>query len=244
MKQTESEWYTTWFDTPYYHILYKNRDGEEAQGFMRNLTAFLKLKTDSQILDVACGKGRHAVYLNKIGYNVTGIDLSESSIKYASQYENKSLKFIIHDMCKPLDNKFDAVFNLFTSFGYFEKEEDNIKAIKAMKDNMKDEAFGVIDFLNIHYTEKHLKSFEEKTIDNILFKIEKRIEDGYLFKQINFTAEGKEHQFTERLKCLDLELFQFYFKKAGLRIKRIFGNYNLEDFDVENSERLILIFQQ
>jgi SAM-dependent methyltransferase len=244
MKKTESEWYTTWFDTPYYHILYKDRDDKEAHGFMNELTSFLSLNSKSHILDVACGRGRHAVYLNKIGYTVTGIDLSESSIKYAKQFENNDLKFIRHDMCKPLGEQFDAVFNLFTSFGYFEKEEENINAIKAMKANMKPEAYGVIDFLNINYTEKHLKSTEEKTIEGISFKIKKWIEDGYLYKKINFTADGKKHEYTERLKCLDFNLFKTYLAEAGLRIKFIFGNYNLEAFKIEKSERLILIFQQ
>lgn len=244
MKETESEWYATWFDTPYYHILYKNRDNEEAHHFMRQLTSFLTLQTGSKILDVACGRGRHAVYLNKLGFTVTGIDLSENNIEFARQFENDNLKFLRHDMCLPLDEKFEAVLNLFTSFGYFENEEDNIKAIKAMKANMTDNAYGVIDFLNIHYTKEHLKPYEEKTIDGILFKIEKWIENGYLFKQISFKADNQEHQYTERLKCLDYKLFKSYLSEAALKIKHVFGNYNLEAFDFQKSERLILIFQQ
>jgi SAM-dependent methyltransferase len=244
MKETESEWYTTWFDTPYYHILYKNRDDKEAHEFMNELTSFISLNPESHILDVACGRGRHAVYLNKMGYSVIGIDLSESSINYAKQFENNNLKFIKHDMCKPLGRQFDAVFNLFTSFGYFEKEVENINAIKAMNANMADNAYGVIDFLNIHYTKENLKPYEEKTIDGIVFKIEKWIENGYLFKQISFKADNQEHQYTERLKCLDYKLFKSYLSEAGLKIKHVFGDYNLEAFDFQQSERLILIFQQ
>jgi len=244
MKETESEWYTTWFDTPYYHILYKNRDDKEAHGFMNELTSFISLNSESHILDVACGRGRHAVYLNKMGYTVTGIDLSKSSINYAKQFENNRLKFIRHDMCEPLGEQFDAVFNLFTSFGYFEKEVENINAIKAMKANMKPEAFGVIDFLNINHTQKNLIPSEKKEIDGIIFNINKWIEDGYLFKKISFSADGKEHEYTERLKCLDFNLFKTYLSEVGLKVRYIFGNYNLDAFDIENSERLILIFKQ
>jgi len=51
-------WYASWFDTPYYHILYKDRDYDEAQAFMDNLTHYLNLPEESKILDLACGKGR------------------------------------------------------------------------------------------------------------------------------------------------------------------------------------------
>ena len=244
MKQTPSNWYATWFDTPYYHILYKNRDDKEAQDFMSNLTNKLELKPKSSILDVACGRGRHSIYLNKIGFDVTGIDLSENSINFAKQFENETLHFTRHDMCKPLGNTFDAVFNLFTSFGYFEKDESDIQAIKAMKANMKADAYGVIDFLNIHYTLKHLKTHEIKVVDGIEFEIEKWTEDNYLFKRISFEAENEKLSFTERLKCIDLELFEFYLKEAGLILESTFGDYNLNRFDVESSERLILVFRR
>ncbi len=110
MELAENRWFTSWFDTPYYHILYKNRGDEEARDFMQNLVNFLKLPIGASILDLACGKGRHSVYLNKLGYDVTGVDLSGNSISYAKQFENETLHFHTHCMCDPLEQKFDAVF--------------------------------------------------------------------------------------------------------------------------------------
>jgi len=244
MKKSTSNWYATWFDTAYYHILYKNRDDKEAHDFMSHLTSKLELEKGARILDVACGRGRHSIYLNKIGFNVTGIDLSENSIAYAKTYENEALTFLRHDMCKPLDATFDAVFNLFTSFGYFEKDESNIKAIKAMKANMKPNAYGVIDFLNIHYTLKHLKTHEIKTVEGIDFQIEKWVENDYLYKGINFEVENKKHSYTERLKCIDLNVFKTYLEKAGLQLKATYGDYQLQPFNQNHSQRLILVFRR
>ena len=242
MKKTASNWFATWFDTPYYHTLYKNRDYKEAQDFMSNLTHKLGLNKGASILDVACGRGRHSVYLNKLGYNVTGIDLSQNSIDFAKTFENDSLKFKKHDMCVSLEDSYDAVFNLFTSFGYFEKDESNVNAIKAMRANMKANAYGVIDFLNIDYSLKNLNTNEAKTIDGIQFEIEKWVEDNYLFKKISFSIDGENHMYTERLKCIDLELFKTYLKRAELELKSIYGDYTLSPFDKESSERLILVF--
>ena len=162
MNKSTEQWYASWFDTPYYHILYKDRDYSEAQGFMDNLTNYLNLPEKGKILDLACGKGRHSVYLNTLGYNVTGVDLSEQSIKHAKQFENDTLKFKVHDMSKPYQDKFDAVFNLFTSFGYFEDESCNLNTIKAIKSELNEFGFGVIDFMNVNFVKTNL--IDENTI--------------------------------------------------------------------------------
>jgi len=74
MTKETKQWFASWFDTPFYHILYKDRDYKEAQAFMEKLTAYLNLPEDGKILDLACGKGRHSRYLNSIGYDVTGVE--------------------------------------------------------------------------------------------------------------------------------------------------------------------------
>ncbi|PVW13954.1 class I SAM-dependent methyltransferase [Marixanthomonas spongiae] len=242
MQKETDTWYTAWFDTPYYHILYKDRDYEEAGLFMKELTSYLNLSTGAEILDLACGKGRHSKHLSNMGYRVTGVDLSETSIAYAKQFEHEHLHFEVHDMCLPYPKKFDAVFNLFTSFGYFEKENDNLQTIKAIKEELKPNGYGVIDFLNMDYIAKNLVPSEVKTVDGIDFYMKRYFENGYLFKDIRFTHENKRHFYTERVKALTLEDFKAYFQEAGVTLVNRFGDYHLNAFDKENSERLILIF--
>ncbi len=242
-KETEN-WFASWFDTPYYHILYHDRDHKEAASFMKRLTSFLKLKPNDTILDLACGKGRHAITLNQLGFDVTGIDLSPASILYAKDFENEKLHFEVHDMCRPYRKDFDAVFNLFTSFGYFEKEEDNFRTIAAIKANLKPEGVAVIDFMNVDYVIKNLHPNEVKIVDKIEFHIHRYIKDGFIYKDIVFKDVDEEFKFTEKVKTLRLADFKGYFEKAGLRLTHCFGNYNLEDFDPKTSDRLILIFKQ
>ncbi len=242
MQKETDNWYKSWFDTPYYHILYKDRDYEEAGFFMNKLTSFLKLSKDSEILDLACGKGRHSSYLNKLGYKVIGVDLSPSSIAYAKQFENERLHFRVHDMSVPFSKKFDAIFNLFTSFGYFEKEENNLRTIKAIKKGLKVKGVGVIDFLNVAYVKKNIIASETKNIEGITFNIQKYIEDGYIFKDIRFTHDAKDHFYTERVKAITLNDFKIYFEKANVNLFHCFGDYHLNPFDEKSSERLILIF--
>ena len=243
MNKSTKHWYISWFDTPYYHILYKDRDYSEAQGFMDNLSNYLNLPDNGKILDLACGKGRHSVYLNKLGYDVTGVDLSEQSINYAKQYENDTLKFKVHDMSKPLNDKFDAVFNLFTSFGYFDDESCNLNTIKAIKSELNEFGFGVIDFMNTNYVTSNLVAQDIKSVDGIDFYQKRRAENGFIMKDISFEIDGEKFNFQECVRAFIQEDFENLFEKAGVHLLEVFGDYNLNKYLSESSERLIMIFK-
>ena len=78
-------WFSSWFDTPYYHTLYKHRNDEEAELFVHNLMQYIQPAANSRLLDLACGKGRHSTFLakNNPAIQVVGVDLSPNSITYA-----------------------------------------------------------------------------------------------------------------------------------------------------------------
>jgi SAM-dependent methyltransferase len=225
-----NNWFASWFDSPYYHILYKERDEMEAQLFMDNIVHYLNLPEEAKILDLACGKGRHSIYLNQMGFNVTGADLSSNSIAIAKDFENETLKFVEHDMRKPFDQKFDAIFNLFTSFGYFENEEDNFITLKAIRDSISEYGFAVIDFMNVPNVLANLVPEEVKSVDNIDFHIKRYLKDGYIYKEINFEDQGGKFHFTEKVKAITLEDFEIMMEEAGIYLLDIFGDYKLKKF--------------
>lgn len=243
MTKPTKQWYASWFDTPYYHILYKDRDYKEAQLFMDNLTNYLNIPEGGKILDLACGKGRHSIYLNKLGYNVTGVDLSEQSINHAKQFENPTLKFDVHDMTKTYTETFDAVFNLFTSFGYFEDEDCNLQTIEAIKSELNTFGFGVIDFMNVNYVISNLVREDIKTVEGIDFYQKRSVKDGFIVKDISFKIDGEHFTYQERVKAFTLDDFNALFEKAGVYLLDVFGDYRLRKYHPETSERLILIFK-
>lgn len=243
MQKETNNWFASWFDTPYYHILYKDRDYEEAQLFMDNLTEYLNLPENAKILDLACGKGRHSIYLNHLGYDVTGADLSDNSIKEASKHSNDKLHFTVHDMRIPFEDKFDAIFNLFTSFGYFENDKDNLTTLKAIRDSLSEYGFAVIDFMNVQYVMANLVPEEVKTVDDIDFHIKRYVKDGHIIKEIDFEDKGEKYHFTEKVKALTLEDFEEMMAEADIHLLDIFGDYKLRKFFKNDSERLIMIFK-
>ena len=133
MDMTEEKvWYSEWFDSEYYHLLYQERDYTEAAKFLDKLLSALDVQPREKVLDLACGRGRHSIYLSTKDLLVTGIDLSAKNISQASEEENERLHFAVHDMRESYKERyFDYVFNLFTSFGYFESDAENVMVLKA-----------------------------------------------------------------------------------------------------------------
>ena len=242
-QQHSAKWYASWFDTPYYHILYKDRDYAEAQLFMDNITQYLNLPDNAKILDLACGKGRHSVYLNKLGFDVTGVDLSENSIAEASKFGNETLHFQVHDMREPMDQQYDAIFNLFTSFGYFENDADNLKTLKSICKSLSEYGFGVIDFMNAENVIANLVPEETKTVEGIDFHIRRFELDGYIIKEIDFEDQGRQHHYEEKVRALKLSDFEHMMESANINLLDVFGDYKLHKFSRKDSERLIMIFK-
>ena len=237
-----AEWFAEWFDTPFYHILYKSRGNNEAQRFIDNLSKKLAFQTNWQYCDMACGKGRHAIYLNSKGFDVVGLDLSPNNIWHAQMSENETLQFHEHDIREVFrPNVFDVMLNLFTSFGYFENQEENQKAVVAMAGNIKSNGTLVLDYMNSRKAIEGFNSHYEKTVDNITFNINKRIEFGYIFKNISFENEGDKHQYEERVKLLFLEDFRHFFEKADLTLTAVYGDYELNPYQDLESDRMIMV---
>ena len=243
MTNNKSEWYLDWFNSPFYHLLYKERDSSEATYFMNNLINRLQIDKNSSILDLACGRGRYSLYLSNIGHKVTGIDISKKNISEAKKNESDKLNYLLHDMRQPLNEKFDLILNLFTSFGYYQNNKDNISVIKSIKYNLNSEGKAVIDFLNINYVLNNLIKYEEKVFDKTKFIIKRYLENDLLVKDITIDSNNKTYKFQEKVKAYGIVDFLTMFKECDLELKEKFGDYNLNTFNKNSSPRLIMVVE-
>ena len=245
MEKEDEKWFKNWFDTKYYHLLYSDRNDHEAQAFMQNLINILKPAADSRILDVACGKGRHSRHLSSFGFDVWGIDLSQESIEFAKQFEKPNLHFDVHDMREVfMQDSFDICLNLFTSFGYFLKKDENQQAISAMAGNLKKSGILVLDYLNVEKALQNIPNQEIKTVEGLDFHIEKKEWNNFIRKTIKFEVAGDMREYHEYVKMISKDDFYRYFGEAGLEVKNIYGNYELQSFDEKTSERLIFVAEK
>lgn len=245
MNDVKNEWFKTWFDSPFYALLYKNRSFEEAAAFIDRIVVLDSLKEIHYILDLACGRGRHAVHFHQKGFDVVGLDLSQNSIAFAKQFEKDGLVFEHGDMRYfALDRKFDAVFNLFTSFGYFLHLEENIKVLQNVNSHLKPNGLFILDYFNAEKVLSDLVPQETKIIEGVSFDIQKRVENGQIVKTIDVHNDGANLHFEERVQLIYASDFISMLEQNGFKILHTFGDYNLTSFDASNSERFISIAQK
>jgi SAM-dependent methyltransferase len=246
----QPEWFASWFDSEHYHKLYAHRDDHEAAEFITRLITCLQPAGGSSILDLGCGSGRHSRYLASMGFDITGLDLSAESIRRAKQSERLNLHFTRQDMRQPFGtDAFHYVFNLFTSFGYFEDPSQDIAVIQNVAKSLKGGGHLVLDYMNVVHVQSRLKAEEAIERDGVIYRLSRWADANYIFKRIAIMdderkTEATRLEYTERVAKLTLADFRSMFDLCGLAIEAIFGDYRLSPFSPQASPRLIIIAQK
>jgi len=241
---SEQAWYKDWFNSPFYHKLYFERDDKEAEAFISTLINHLTPAPGSYMLDVACGRGRHSRILAEKGFSVTGIDISFDSIAFAKKFENENLEFYQHDMRLPFRvNYFDHAFNFFTSFGYFKTRREHDDAIRTIANGLKPGGIFVIDYLNVHYSEDHLVYNEEKKLNGTVYEIHRWHDETHFYKKIIISDPLLHHSlnYTEKVSKFSFGDLNDMLSYHGLQVQEVFGDYQLGNYDVRTKPRLIIV---
>jgi SAM-dependent methyltransferase len=243
-------WFEDWFDSPLYEKLYANRNEDEASLLADLIKDEIPINQYPDILDLGCGRGRHSITLAERGYEVTGVDLSEEAIKKAqSKAKEKNLDnvlFKIGDMRNPLPGQFSAVVNLFTTFGYFLDDSENIQVLKSISTMLRKNGLLLIDFLNATYVKNNLVPQESGNYGEYTYQIERVIQQHMVFKAIRFSGGSLTEpvEYIERVKLYDHDWFEANLKRHGFLIKKVYGDYKGNPFDPEISSRLLMVAQK
>jgi SAM-dependent methyltransferase len=239
------KWFESWFDSEYYHVLYKNRDDAEAARFIENICRYLQLGQGFSVADIACGKGRHSRVLASLGFDVTGLDISASSIEYARSVSGPNEHYFVHDMRHSFPvSELDAGFNLFTSFGYFENNADDLLSLNNIYQALKPNGIFVQDYLNPDHTISHLKAEEKVQRGHVSFNISRYLQDGFIKKDIEVMDGDKKLRFQESVKVYSAAALKTLHEQAGFTVLKTFGDYSLQPFNEKSSARIILVSQK
>ena len=237
----KDDWFIDWFNSKYYHILYKSRNKNEANDFIKNIISNLSLNSNETVLDLGCGNGRHSISLSEHFKLVDGIDISSENITLAKKNKIENLKFFISDMRNfDTKTKYGYIFNLFTSFGYFKKNEDNINVLKKCNNHLKKDGLLFIDFLNSEKIKITINGLKETiNFDGIEFNIHKKIVDNFVVKTIEIVDGDLTFNFQEKVQLFKIEDFKEMLGISGFELLSSFGDYQMNPYDL-NSNRLIL----
>jgi ubiquinone/menaquinone biosynthesis C-methylase UbiE len=238
-----SEWYERSFGNDYL-IVYKHRDFQGAYNEVKRMIGWLDLPRGASVLDLCCGMGRHSMALADFGYKVTGVDLSDVLLQEAVKRDARcEVTWVKADMRNvPLDMRFDAVVNLFTSFGYFDSDEENAKVLKEIERMLVPKGKFIIDFLNPQYVASRLVPYSERSESNTVIQETRQIEDGFVRKKILIKQLGQpDRHYLEQVKLYDLPSFREMMEKTNLQIDYTYGNYDESSYSESLSPRLIIV---
>jgi hypothetical protein len=147
-------------------------------------------------------------------------------------------------MRNELPKLYDYIFNLFTSFGYFETLEEHQTTLRNIYNGLREEGLFIFDFMNTKYVLNHLVAEETIQKESIYFHIKRELIDGVITKNISFKANGNLHQYREEVRALHPDELIKMMENCGFSVQEKFGNYQLAPFDLHTSNRFILVLSK
>jgi len=240
-------WFKEWFDSPLYEKLYAYRNKNEANKLADLIEQEIPPGQFPNILDLGCGRGRHSITLAERGYYVTGIDLSEDVIAKAKQIAGEknlgNLHFEVGDMRRPLDRTFHAVLNLFTTFGYFLRDNENARVVQSVGQMLNKNGVFILDYLNAYKVKKDLVTEQQEDYQDMKVHIQREIRGNMVYKHIRFTGQNlnKPIEYHERVKLYERDWFENTFSTCNFRLEKCYGSYEGVEFKKEESPRLLMI---
>ena len=238
-------WYKDWFNSEYYLRVYKHRDESEAERLVLLIEKSVNLESQSSVLDMACGAGRHAIAFAKKGYKVTAVDLSQRLLEEAKKNAidaGVNIDFVLSDILNfQTAKKFDLAVNLFTSIGYFETDEENYDVTEKANSLLKEDKYFVLDYFNKDFLLNNLIPTSIISENGLKITQNRSIEGNRVVKKIIIENDDSFQEFYESVRLYSFEETKSIVERAGFKIIKEVGDFYGNTFKKETSPRLILI---
>ena len=235
-----TEWFEEWFGEDYLR-LYPHRDDREAELAVDLIRRTVPFEPGWRVLDVACGAGRHARAFELAGARCVGVDLSHTLLRVARQVTRAPLVRADMRQLPIRAGSMDLTVNLFTSFGYFDRDAEHTAALEEMISTVRSGGWFVIDFLNPAAVRRQLVAEETLELAGSTVQVSRSVSpDGrYVCKSIR-AAQGRH--FRERVRLFEPDQMSDMLRAAGVAVRFRFGDYDATPFGTQ-SPRTIFVGQ-
>ena len=252
---------TAWYEKSFgceYLELYAHRDADEARADIQAIVELLSPPKDEPLLDLCCGACRHLLALREMGFSqLVGLDLSEELLQAAaecladgdaeSEGAADCVRLVQADMrAIPYENYFATVLSLFTSFGYFERDEENQAVLEAVRRSLKPGGRFLMDYVNRDHVMAHLVARDEKALPDRYVKNVRCLTNDCLRVEKTTTViakSGAKRTFHESVRLYSEAEMVERLSDAGLVHLRSYGSLNGQGFGPE-SKRLIIVAEK
>jgi SAM-dependent methyltransferase len=245
MAKRRSKWYVDFFREGFYQRAWAPERFQRAEREVDFIVEALVLPTGASVLDLCCGEGRHTIALARRGYHVTGLDLSALHLRLARQAAKEagvSVRWHRADMRDiPWEGEFDAVINVFTSFGYFESDDEDFKVLVGVARALKPDGRFLLDTINREWLVRHLEThgWQEGTLS-----IEDRSFDLLAGRQHNHILsihrDGSRSEREIDLRMYTLREIAGMLAQADLQLRRTWGGFDGRDYGLDARRMIVL----
>lgn len=248
MNKLDQPWYTQWFNQDYLD-LYSHRDDHDAKKQIDLINKTINLR-GKKIVDACCGVGRHVKLLDEKGYDACGFDLSKQLIELGLS-KNPKLSLWVLDAKKlgAQKTKYDVVLSLFTSFGYFREDAENLEVLTSYYNGLNSSGVLWLDYFNSQMVKKKLaggNDWEKRLIGEKTFLLKSKIENRRVIKEIKVKIKDSDtlKNYREEVTLYTQQQLLDLAQAAGFSLKRMFGDYAGNDFLEKESPRAIFLLEK
>jgi cyclopropane fatty-acyl-phospholipid synthase-like methyltransferase len=245
--EVPADWYTGFFEGAWLDHVALHTDPERTAEQVEFIADKLGIEPGARVLDLACGHGRITIELARRGYSTTGIDLSPRSLELAreaAEREGLEVEWVHADMRDiPPGSKFDAVVNVFTSFGYFEEEKENQRVLDGVERALAPGGRFLIDVVNLLGLARRYRETAWEERDGVLFLQEHRFEflRGRNTAVWTFVSpDGARSELAHSLRTYASHELAAMLVRAGLELDDAWGGFDGSELSFDSWRSIML----
>ena len=244
-----STWYVDFFRDDYLGVYSHLFTAERAEKEVAFAQQALELKAGARILDLCCGQGRHSVPLARRGFQVTGLDLNPAYLELAQQSArsaNVALKTIAADMRQiPFQDHFDAIVNMYSSFGYLESEAEDLKVLESAAKAIRPAGRLMLDMLNREWAvANYIQNDWHSGGDGTLYVERRDLDLASSRMHVKFTIIGRDggrrDSVGHHIRLYTLTETTRLLQQVGLKVTTVFGGFDNEPYAVDTRRMIVL----
>lgn len=234
-----------WYNSLYFSVLNSEPFVQQKSQFLLQLLQHLDVTPDEWILDLHAERGNIAHQLQKAAYQIDGLDLSPSRVKQAKQLHQNGVVIQLNQSIEQLStHHYKFAYSLNNHFGQLHNEEEQIEYLQQIATTLRPNGHLLIDFFNIQTLLPTLPLQRFQRAQNVLFQLRARQEEQFICEEVRVQDGHYKGAYQSKTHIHFRESFEYLFLRAGLRIVRTYGDYEMQAFHAETSPRLILLVEK